>query len=209
AYALAQLTVDQLSALLLPLGDFDKATTRGRALDFGLPVHDKTESQDICFVEGGDYRDVLARVRPDIARDGDLVATDGIVLGTHSGVANFTIGQRAPLGGSSEPRYVVRIDAASNTIVVGRGEDLLADALRADEVNLIRKDGFARGRSVDAMIRYRSEAARATAKLESEGSLLLAFAEPQRAIAPGQLVAFFEPGGDEVLGAATIREAIV
>ncbi len=209
AYALAQLTRDQLDRLLLPLGKLDKTQTREHARRFGLPIHNKPESQDICFVEGGDYRDILARVRPGLQKEGELVGTDGATLGTHDGVANFTIGQRAPLGGSPEPKYVIRLDAASNTVVVGRGEDLLADGLHADEVNLIRNEGFAEGRDVDAMIRYRSAPARARAKREPDGSLSIDFREPQRAIAPGQLVALFAPDGDEVLGAATIRAAIV
>ena len=209
AYALAQLTREQLDRLLLPLGRLDKAETREHARRFGLPIHNKPESQDICFVEGGDYRDILARVRPGVQRSGEFIASDGGVLGTHDGIANFTVGQRAPLGGSSEPKYVIRLDASSNTVVVGRGEDLLADGLRADEVNLIRDEGFTEGRDVDAMIRYRSKPARARATREPDGSLSLDFSEPQRAIAPGQLVALFAPDGDEVLGAATIREAIV
>jgi len=209
AYALAQLTRDQLDGLLLPLGDLDKAQTREHARRFGLPIHNKPESQDICFVEGGDYRDILARVRPELRKEGEIVGTDGASLGTHEGVANFTVGQRAPLGGSSEPKYVIRLDAASNTVVVGRGEELLADGLRADEVNLIRSEGFEAGCEIDAMIRYRSVPARARARRELDGSLTLHFAEPQRAVAPGQLVALFAPEGEEVLGAATIREAIL
>ncbi|MDH2908804.1 MAG: tRNA 2-thiouridine(34) synthase MnmA [Candidatus Eremiobacteraeota bacterium] len=209
AYALAQLTRDQLDRLLLPLGELDKAQTREHARRFGLPIHNKPESQDICFVEGGDYRDILARVRPELRQEGAILGTDGASLGTHDGVANFTVGQRAPLGGSSEPKYVIRLDAASNTVVVGRGEDLLADGLRADEVTLIRSEGFEAGREVDAMIRYRSAPARANARREIDGSLTLHFAAPQRAIAPGQLVALFAPEGEEVLGAATIRDAIL
>ena len=209
AYALAQLTRDQLDRLLLPLGDLDKTRTREHARRFGLPIHNKPESQDICFVEGGDYRDVLARVRPELRKQGEIVGADGVALGSHTGVANFTVGQRAPLGGSPEPKYVIRLDATSNTVVVGRGEELLADGLRADEVNLIRPEGFDEGREIDAMIRYRSAPARAHALREADGTLTLRFTEPQRAIAPGQLAALFAPGGDEVLGAATIREAIL
>src|SRR5215469_2439515 len=87
AYALAQLRPDQLARLLLPLGEFDKAATREHARRMGLPVHDKPESQDICFVEGGDYREVLARMRPEIDRPGDVVSSDGTSVGTHAGIA--------------------------------------------------------------------------------------------------------------------------
>lgn len=206
AYALAQLTPDQLSALLLPLGTLDKAATRAHALRMGLPVHDKTESQDICFVEGGDYRDVLARVRPDLARAGTIATSEGTTVGTHAGISNFTVGQRQKLPGGSEfPRYVTRVDAATNTITIGREEELFAHNLTADEVNLIRPDRFANGPvDVLAMVRYRAKPATAIATLQPDATLTLHFADPQRAITPGQLVAMLAPNSDEILGAATI-----
>ena len=138
AYALAQLTPVQLSRLLLPLGELDKAETRAHALRLGLPVHDKAESQDICFVEGGDYRDVLAHVRPEINRTGDIRTSEGELVGAHAGIANYTVGQRHSLPASNEgPRYVTRVDAATNTLVIGREEELLSSELIADEVNLV------------------------------------------------------------------------
>ncbi|HVA27036.1 MAG TPA: tRNA 2-thiouridine(34) synthase MnmA [Candidatus Baltobacteraceae bacterium] len=207
SYALAQLTSEQLSKLLLPIGAFDKATTREHAKRMGLPVHEKTESQDICFVEGGDYRDVLARVRPDINREGTIATASGETIGAHAGIANYTVGQRAKLPASSDgARYVTRIDANTNTIVIGREDELLADKLVADEVNLIRPERFAQPETpVMAMIRYRSNPQPAKATIESDGSLRLEFDEPVRAITPGQLVALFDPAAEEVLGAATIR----
>lgn len=207
AYALAQLSPDQLERLLLPLGEFDKATTREHARRLGLAVHDKTESQDICFVEGGDYRDVLARVRPDIRSAGAIVTSAGEQVGTHSGVANFTVGQRAGLPASAgAPRYVTRIDAASNTIVIGREDELDAYGLIADEVNIIRPERFTDDRSrVLAMVRYRATPAPAFATIRGE-RLELEFEKPLRAVSPGQLVAMFDESGEEVLGAATIRE---
>lgn len=208
AYALAQLAPDQLSRLLLPLGELDKSATRAHARRLGLPVHDKTESQDICFVEGGDYRDVLERVRPDIRSEGEIVTAGGQVVGRHQGVANFTVGQRAGLPAAGDgPRYVTRIDASSNTIVIGREEELDAGGLIADEVNLIRPDRFAEERTpVLAMVRYRSTPAPALATLRGS-TLEIQFEKPLRAVSPGQLVALFDRGGEEVLGAATIREA--
>jgi len=208
AYALAQLSPAQLSQLLLPLGELDKASTRDHARRLGLPVHDKPESQDICFVEGGDYRDVLERARPGINRPGAILTASGDRAGDHRGIANYTIGQRAALPAQSDgPRYVTRIDAATNTIVIGREEELLSTRLVADEVNLIRPERFAGGAAgVLAMIRYRGEPAAARADVDGE-LLRLLFERPQRAVAPGQLVAFFALDGIEVLGAATIREA--
>lgn len=208
AYALAQLAPDQLERLLLPLGEFDKAATRDHARRLGLPVHDKTESQDICFVEGGDYRDVLIRVRPDIEKEGDIVTTAGAPAGKHAGISNFTVGQRHGLPAAGDgPRYVTRIDAASNTIVIGREDELGANGLTAGEVNLIRAERFAGGRTpVLAMVRYRAAPVPALATVNGD-TLALEFEMPLRAVSPGQLVALFDRGGQEVLGAATITAA--
>jgi tRNA-specific 2-thiouridylase len=208
AYALAQLAPDQLDRLLLPLGEFDKATTREHARRLGLPVHDKTESQDICFVEGGDYRDVLARVRPDLEREGAIVTASGTVVGKHSGISNFTVGQRQGLPSASDgARYVTRIDAATNTVVIGREDELDANGLYAHEVNVIRPERFQADRSpVLAMVRYRATPVPAFATING-GVLELEFERPVRAVSPGQLVALFDRGGEEVLAAATITAA--
>ena len=210
SYALAQLSPPQLDRLLLPLGDLDKPATRAHARRLGLPVHDKTESQDICFVEGGDYRDVLARIRPEIDRYGEIVGTDGARVGSHRGVAGYTVGQRAGLPASAGgARYVTRIDAVSNTIVIGREDELLSAVLEANERNLIRPERFgAEGEThVLAMVRYRSAPAPASASLAAGDGLTLRFDRPQRAVAPGQLVALFDTNGDEAIAAATIVNA--
>ncbi|MBV9403195.1 MAG: tRNA 2-thiouridine(34) synthase MnmA [Candidatus Eremiobacteraeota bacterium] len=210
AYALAQLTVAQLEMLLLPLGHFDKQATRQHAQRLGLPVHDKIESQDICFVEGGDYRDIVAQLRPQAMQDGNIVTRDGEAIGRHSGITHFTIGQRRGLpSAQGAPRYVTQIDSRTNTIVIGRDDELLARELFADEVNLIRPERFGPGSPtpVRAMVRYRAEPASAKACVGADGTLQLTFDRPQRAISPGQLVALFSRDDDEVLGAATIREA--
>lgn len=209
AYALAQLTPAQLERLLLPLGELDKTATREHARRLGLPVHDKTESQDICFVEGGDYRSVLGRLHPEINAPGDVVASSGAKLGTHAGIANYTVGQRAKLPASSDgARYVTRIDAATNTIVIGREDELLCGELEADELNLIRPERFAAVETpVRAMVRYRSAPAPALASVLDGHRLHLRFERPQRAVTPGQLVALLDVASEEVLGAATIGKS--
>ncbi len=206
AYALAQLAPAQLSVLLLPLGELDKSATRAHARRLGLPVHDKRESQDICFVEGGDYRDLLASAT---GRSGDFVDAGGMRLGTHAGIARYTVGQRARIADGDGPRYVTRIDASTGTITVGREEELLSCGLIADEVNAIRPERFMEpaGVTVRAMIRYRSLPVRAHARLRGE-RLELHFEAPQRAVAPGQLVALLDPESDEVLGGATIKSSL-
>ncbi|MGC1381491.1 MAG: tRNA 2-thiouridine(34) synthase MnmA [Candidatus Baltobacteraceae bacterium] len=210
AYALAQLAPAQLDGLLLPLGELDKHSTRDHARRLGLPVHDKVESQDVCFVEGGDYRDLLERVRPGLHAAGPVVTVGGETIGEHAGIARYTVGQRALLPPSGNgPRYVTRIDASTNTVVVGDDADLLASELVADELNLIRPERFAfEGQTpVRAMIRYRTAPAMAFATVLDSGRLGLRFAEPQRAIAPGQLVALLDGETEEVLGAATITSS--
>ena len=208
AYALAQLDREQLAGLLLPLGELDKTATRAHAQRLGLLVADKTESQDICFVEGGDYRDVLERLRPEIKRAGPIVDTSGVAVGTHAGIANYTVGQRAKLPATNDgARYVTRIDPNSNTIVIGREDELLSTTLIADEVNLLAPERFSADPiNVHAMVRYRATPVDAAATIEGDGSLHLRFDAPLRAVTPGQLVAIFDDSG-EVLGAGTIREA--
>jgi tRNA-specific 2-thiouridylase len=213
SYALAQLSPAQLAGLLLPVGDMTKAETRAHAERLGLPVHDKPESQDICFVEGGDYRDVLAKSTAAPQALGTVETVQGERVGTHEGIAQFTVGQRRGLPAThfnDGPRYVTRIDPATNTIVIGREDELNAYGLVADEVNLIRPERFAAGPvPVRAMTRYRAPLNDAVAAYDAAaGELRLRFENPERAIAPGQLVALYAPDGDEVLGAATIREAL-
>jgi tRNA-uridine 2-sulfurtransferase len=206
SYALAQLAREQLATLLLPVGRMEKTVTREHARRMGLPVHEKTESQDICFVEGGDYRDVLQRLMPGINSEGPIVDADGVSVGTHPGIANYTIGQRAKLPAHSDgARYVTRIDPANNTIVIGREDELLSHTLHADELNLLRPERFAGGPvTVRAMVRYRATPARAIATIAPDGTLDLRFEHPIRAATPGQLVALYDER-DEVLGAGTIR----
>ncbi len=207
AYALAQLSPEQLTRLILPLSGFDKQTTRAHAHRMGLIVAEKRESQEICFAEGSDYRNVLSALRPELAHGGAFLQ-DGQIVGTHEGIAYYTVGQRRKLPSrSGPPRFVTRIDPRSNTIVIGGEAELQSRALTADEVNLIRPERFAQPHArVLAAPRYRATPAPARATID--GALLrVEFDEPQRAIAPGQLVAIFDPGGDEVLGGATIRAA--
>jgi tRNA-specific 2-thiouridylase len=211
AYALAQLAPDQLARLLLPLGTFTKDETRMHAARLGLDVAAKTESQDICFVEGGDYREILAR-SGDVPGPGAVVTTQGEVVGTHAGVGAFTVGQRRglpPTHFNDGPRYVTKIEPATNTIVIGNWDDLESDGLVADDVNLIRPERFAGPARVRVMTRYRAPLNVALATVDHETDTLeLRFERPERAIAAGQLAVLYDLESDEVLGAATIRESL-
>jgi tRNA-specific 2-thiouridylase len=211
SYALAQLTPAQLGALLLPLGDLTKEETRAHALRLGLPVAEKPDSQDICFVEGGDYRNVLADVPSERSAAGAVVTRGGARVGTHAGIERFTVGQRRGLPAThfnDGPRYVTRIDPVTNTIVIGREDELDAYGLVANEVNLIRAERFATPLRVRAMTRYRAPLNFAMATIDTQTDRLeLRFERPERAIAPGQLVALYAAADDEVLGSATILES--
>jgi len=209
SYALAQLRREQLEMLLLPIGSSCKDATRAQARRLRLPVHDKPDSQEICFVEGGDYRThVGARTA-----EGPIVTLAGEHVGVHSGVTGFTVGQRRGLPAhphNDGPRYVTRIDPATNAIVIGRAADLYSRALVADDVSFLRPERFANGASVAvrAMTRYRSPLGDADARYDAAtGDLHVAFAAPERAVAPGQAVALYDRLSGEVLGGATIRSA--
>ena len=213
SYALAQLSPDQLGGLLLPVGDLNKTETRAHAQRLGLNVHAKADSQDICFVEGGDYRSVLERAAPHAEASGPIVTTGGEPVGVHAGVSQFTVGQRRGVPAThfnDGPRYVTHIDLVSNTIVVGREDELFSHALLADEVNLVRPERFAGGPlRVRAMTRYRAPLNPALATFDPASDLLhLDFEAPERAVAPGQLVALYDERSDEVLAAGTIRSAL-
>jgi tRNA-specific 2-thiouridylase len=209
SYALAQLAPAQLDGLLLPLGDLEKEQTREHARRLGLPVHAKPDSQDVCFLEGDDYR-ALDALRDASQRPGAFVTTTGATVGTHDGVGAYTVGQRRglpPTHTNDGPRYVVRIEPDSNVVVIGREDELGAAGLVADDVNLIRPERFgADATPVLAMTRYRAPLARATAIVDGD-RLRLRFTSPERAVAPGQLVALYDEAGSEVLAGATILAA--
>jgi tRNA-specific 2-thiouridylase len=200
-----------LARALFPLGGLTKDEVRDRARRLGFALADKPESQDICFIPDGDLRGFLERQlaeRAELAADrfapGPVLATNGELLGTHAGSAFLTVGQRRGLGVTAErPLYVTRV-AAGNTIVAGGEEDLNAEALEADDLNWLSDPPVGPIR-VAAQIRYRSAAAPAELIQGVGRTARVRFDAPQRAIAPGQSVVFYD--GDRLLGGGTIRSA--
>ena len=197
-----------LERALFPLGGLSKTDVRARAGEFGFRVADKPESQDICFIPDGDLRGFLERQlaeRPELAAErfapGPVLSTSGEQLGTHAGSAFLTVGQRRGLGiTAGKPLYVTSL-GAGNTVVAGGEDELYADDLEAEDANWLVEPP--RGRiQVLAQIRYRSPAAPGRLTADSSRSVRLRFDEPQRAIAPGQSVVFYD--GDRLLGGATI-----
>jgi tRNA-specific 2-thiouridylase len=198
SYALYDLTQEQLAATLLPLGELTKARVREIAEELGMRVAQKPESQDICFVPDNDYGRFLREHAPEVVRPGTIRDTSGRTVGAHEGVAFYTIGQRRGLNiACNEPRYVTRLDAATNEVVVGAHEDLLEHSVIADDVALGKFDaGDLRApRPVTAMLRYKMTAQPAIAQLH-DGRLVVTFDAPQRAVTPGQALVCYD--GDDV-----------
>jgi tRNA-uridine 2-sulfurtransferase len=207
SYLLHMLGQEQLSRSLFPVGEQRKAETRAHASRLGLPVADKPDSQEVCFVPGADHAAFLAEHAPDLVKAGEVVDPSGRVLATHQGTFRFTIGQRRGLGVSvGEPRYVLDLDREANRVVVGPGELLARRGLIADRVHWVAGRPPAECPfEAEVRIRYRGEDVAAVVKPNGD-EVRVEFRTPQRAVAPGQSAVFYR--GDEVLGGARIVEAL-
>jgi len=207
-YFLFGLTQEQLSRTIFPLGGMTKPEVRELARKHGLALAEKPDSQEICFVPGGDYKRFLDAYLAEqgeslLDTSGQLVTADGQVVGEHHGIHNFTIGQRKGLGvATGSPLYVIQIKGAAGQIVVGHSEDLYSRTLRAKRVNLIAVEDVKEPMRVTVKIRHRHEPAPATLEKSAEDELLVTFDEPQRAITPGQAAVFYD--GEIVLGGGWI-----
>jgi tRNA-specific 2-thiouridylase len=207
-YFLFGLTQEQLSRTLFPLGDMTKPEVRECARRHGLALAEKPDSQEICFVPGGDYKRFIdaylaeqGESLPDTA--GELVTTNGEVIGEHAGVHNFTVGQRKGLGvATGSPLYVIQISGADKQVVVGNDEHLYSRTLRARRVNLISLAEIREPMRVSVKIRHRHEPAPAIIENTDEDEILVTFDQPQRAITPGQAAVFYD--GDIVVGGGWI-----
>ncbi len=205
SYVLALLTQGQIRRLLLPIGDFHKSQVRRMARERGIPVAEKRDSQDLCFMAGGDYRELLRRLAPDAFRPGPIVTRDGRVLGEHSGLPGYTVGQRKGLGLSDGPYYVLELDAGNNALIVGRKDELLADGLIARDVNWIAGEPPSGPIRAGVKIRYRAPIREATVTPLPDGKAEVVFDRPPGAIAPGQGAVFYR--GEECLGGGMIVRA--
>ncbi|MEW5762401.1 MAG: tRNA 2-thiouridine(34) synthase MnmA [Bacillota bacterium] len=207
SYFLYSLTQAQLSRILFPLGELTKERVRAVARDLGLPVAEKAESQEVCFIPDNDYHRFLRRHCPGDFREGPILDERGRVLGRHRGLAFYTVGQRRGLGiAAGEPLYVVALDPVRNAVVVGPERALYREALVAGELNWIAFDALQAPLQVQARIRYRHREAPATVAPRDEGRVLVRFFTPQRAITPGQAAVFYD--GDLVVGGGTILFAL-
>jgi tRNA-specific 2-thiouridylase len=206
SYVLHTLSQEQLGYLLFPLGRLRKPEVRELARGFGLPVAEKPESQDICFVGKGQYASFVAKRRNDLTTPGAIVDLAGRVLGEHRGLLHYTVGQRKGLGiAAREPLFVLRLDTVENRLIVGTRADMRFSHLDATEVTLTSGDWPREPFDCTAMVRYRGAEFAATVEPMAVGRARVRFAEEPPAVAPGQAVVFYRD--DEVLGGGTIAAA--
>jgi tRNA-specific 2-thiouridylase len=216
SYFLFATTKEQLDLLRFPLGDLPKAQVREIARECGLAIADKPDSQDICFVPQGKYTDIIEKLRPDAAEPGDIVHVDGRVLGRHSGIMRYTIGQRRGLGLSDsaatggEPLYVVRLDATARRVIVGPRAALSTRIVHLRDVNWIG-DGELSGlpaSGLDVAVRMRSTRPPAPAALfATKDGAFVELMSGEDGVSPGQACVFYENAGPRarVLGGGFIR----
>jgi tRNA-specific 2-thiouridylase len=226
SYFLFEMTQAQLSRVLFPLGGYPKSEVRAMAERYGLPVFEKPDSQEICFIPSKDYSAFvetyvksreratseadelsLSSAGPASPLSGEIVSRDGAVLGRHTGIHQFTVGQRKGLGVAvGEALYVIQTDAATSRVVVGKSKELMKRVLIANKLNWISIESLTRPIRVKAQIRSRHEAADATVRDSGDGSVEVCFDTPQRAVTPGQAVVFYDE--EVVVGGGWIRASL-
>ena len=203
SYVLYNLTQEQLSHTLFPLGNYRKSEIREIADEMYFVNAHKPDSQDICFVPDGDYATFIERYCGKEFPHGEFVTEDGTVLGEHKGLIRYTTGQRKGLGLSlKEPMYVVKKDLEKNQVVLGRNEDLFTTTLEANDLNWISVEKLTEPMRCTAKARYKQKEAKALLEPLDNGNVRLTFDEPQRAITAGQAVVFYD--GDTVIGGGKI-----
>ncbi len=203
SYVLYALTQDQLRHILFPLGDLTKAEVRDIARSRGLFNENKPESQDICFVPDGDYASFLQNTLHSPSCPGDFIDSEGKLLGKHKGLIHYTVGQRRGIGLSFErPKYVLKKDAKTNTVVLGNEEELYTDSMLVRDVNLISLKALTEPIEATVKTRYSQGETPATIYPDSDGRCRVVFRRPQRAITPGQAAVFYDH--DTVIGGGAI-----
>jgi len=205
SYFLFATTKEQLDFLEFPLGEMSKEETRKLAEKFGLENADKPDSQDICFVPNGSYSDVVKKLRPGALDAGEIVHTDGTVLGKHDGIINYTVGQRKGLGiAHSEPLYVVKIDPENKKVIVGEEKDLFDNSFYINNINWLGEGKSLPKEGIEADVKMRSTQNSITARIipEENGLSKVSLKTPQKSITPGQACVFYKSG--QVLGGGWI-----
>lgn len=205
SYVLYSLTQEQLAHTQFPLGEMNKTDARAVAEEQGFVSAHKHDSQDICFVQDGDYAHFIETYTGKNFPHGNFIDMEGNVLGEHKGIIHYTIGQRKGLGiALGEPAFVCNIDPENNTVTLGKNSDLFTDTLTAKDINLISVASIDRPMHLKAKVRYRQVEQWATVTQLDEDTITVKFDEPQRAITKGQAVVLYD--GDTVVGGGTIVE---
>jgi tRNA-specific 2-thiouridylase len=205
-YMLYVLNQEQLSRTLFPLSKFNKTEIRKKAKELGFSIHNKAESQEICFVPDDDYVRFLDKNYPEISKEGPILDDEGNEVGRHNGISNYTIGQRRGLGiALGYPIYVTEIDAERNAVIVGKNDKVFSKGLIAEDINIIPFDNIDGRIEVSAQIRYNSEAVKAFIEQINDNTIKVEFENDQRAVTPGQSVVFYLD--DIVLGGGIIKKS--
>lgn len=204
-YALYNLTQEQLSKVLMPIGDYSKDIVRQKASELGLSVASKPDSQEICFVDDNNYGRFIEENTDKNILPGNFVDTKGNILGKHKGLIYYTVGQRKGLGiAFGKPMYVIGLDVKNNNVLLGEDKEVFSNSLVADDLNFISIDELKEPMRVKAKIRYSAKEAAATISPVENGKVNVVFDEPQRAITPGQSVVFYDE--DIVVGGGVIQQ---
>lgn len=207
SYVLYNLTQDQLSKSIFPLGNLTKKDVREIAKEIDLDVANKPESQEICFVDDNDYANFIQQETKKEFKEGNIVDLQGNIIGQHSGIHKYTIGQRkGVLTVSNKPLFVVRIDIQKNEVVVGEEEDIYSRKLVAEDVNWIAIEDLEKDMKVKAKIRYRAKEESCTISKIKDEKVLVQFNKKQRVVSPGQSVVFYKK--DIVIGGGIISPSL-
>lgn len=206
SYFLYRLTQDQMKGVLFPLGGSRKTEVRRLARDLRLPAAERPESQEICFVPDNNYRGFLKEIAPETLQSGEMVMTNGTVVGRHDGIACFTVGQRRKLGvAAGERLYVVRVEPETNRVVLGSHDDLLMKEMTVSAPHFILFDELKAPMRVQVKIRYRSPFVPATIRHAPRNRVRVVFEKPVPGVCPGQAAVFYD--ADIVVGGGIIEAA--
>ena len=207
SYVLFSLNQNQFQHTLFPLGTYRKEEIRRKAFDLGLRVHDKPESQEVCFIQDSSYHSFLSERLKESIESGPIIDKEGNVLGKHKGIPFYTIGQRRGLRlAKGKPLYVIGIEREKNAIVVGEEKEVLGDTFLVDSVNWIHSQGTTSSLSAHVKIRYNHPGSEAILSLIGKDEVKVKFKAPQRAITPGQAAVFYDD--ETVLGGGWIKEVL-
>jgi tRNA-specific 2-thiouridylase len=207
-YALYNLTQDQLSRTLMPVGDYTKDEIREIAENISVRMANKPDSQEICFVPDNDYAKFIEDYSGDVFEQGNFVDTKGQIIGRHKGIVHYTIGQRKGLGlNLGRPGFVVDINPETKEVMIGTDTDVFSSGCVATDINLMAIESIDREQEFTAKIRYSHKPAKCKVQLRDDGKLECIFEEKQRAITPGQAIVLYDE--DIVIGGGTIIKRIL